>query len=82
MRAKYRLLGEADRGLALVGEVRLPTGRDEDLLGAGRTAWRGVVIGSLQSGPLAVHGNLGATAGGVVRELQYRGAATARPPRG
>jgi hypothetical protein len=77
VRAKYRVLGEADRGMALVGEVRLPTGRDEDLLGAGRTAWRGVVIGSLQSGRVAVHGNFGATAGGVVRELQYRGAATA-----
>jgi hypothetical protein len=77
VRAKYRVLGEADRGMALVGEVRLPTGRDEDLLGAGTTAWRGVVIGSLQSGRVAVHGNLGATAGGVVRELQYRGAATA-----
>jgi hypothetical protein len=77
VRAKYRLLGDADRGLAVVGEVRLPTGRDEDLLGAGRTSWRGVVIGSLQSGRLAVHGNFGATAGGLVSELQYRGAATA-----
>jgi hypothetical protein len=77
VRAKYRLLGERDRGLALVGEVRLPTGRDEDLLGAGRTAWRGVIIGSLQSGRLAAHGNLGVTAGGIVRELQYRAAVTA-----
>jgi hypothetical protein len=76
IRAKYRLIGERERGLSLVGEVRLPTGRDEDLLGAGKTAWRGVVIGSLQSGRLAVHGNLAATAGGLVRELQYRGAAT------
>jgi hypothetical protein len=77
VRAKYRVLGERDRGLALVGEVRLPTGDDEDLLGAGRTAWRGVIIGSLQSGRLSVHGNLGVTAGGIVRELQYRGAVTA-----
>jgi hypothetical protein len=35
VRAKYRLLGDADRGLAVVGEMRLPTGREEDLLGSG-----------------------------------------------
>lgn len=76
VRGKYRVLGDRDRGLALVGEVRLPTGDEDELLGAGKTAWRGVVIGSLQNGPFAVHGNFGATAGGVVNELQYRGAAT------
>jgi hypothetical protein len=76
VRAKVRLFGAADRGLSAVGEVRLPTGREEDLLGTGETAWRGVVIGSLQGGRAAVHGNLGLSGGGLVRETQYRGAAT------
>jgi hypothetical protein len=76
VRARYRVVGEGESGLSLGGEIRLPTGSDEDLLGAGRTAWRGVVIGSLERGPLAVHGNLAGAAGGLVRELQYRGAGT------
>lgn len=76
VRAKFRLAGADERGVSVVGEMRLPTGRDDDLLGAGTAAWRGVLIGSAASGPLAVHGNVGVTAGGLVRELQYRGAAT------
>ena len=40
VRTKYRLTGERAGGLAVVGEVRLPSGRSEDLLGAGRAAYR------------------------------------------
>jgi len=79
VRARYRLAGAQRGGVALVGEARLPTGREEDLLGGGEPSVRGVLIGSLEARRVGVYGNLGVTAGGVVDEIQYRGALTFTP---
>ena len=61
-------------GLALAGEVRLPTGREDDLLGAGTTAFSALVIASSEHGPIGYHGNLSLSGGGLSNEVAYRGA--------
>jgi hypothetical protein len=75
VRAKQRVLGERGTGLTAGADVRLPTGREEDLLGAGRAALRLLAIGSIDTGRVAVHGNLVHTAaGGILQETSYGGA--------
>ena len=54
--------------------MRLPTGREEDLLGAGKTAFSALVIGSGEHGPMGYHGNFSLSGGGLSNELAYRGA--------
>jgi len=76
VRSKLRLVEENGAALAVVGEVRLPTGRKEDLLGEGETSVRGLVTGSLEAGRLAIDVNAGLKGGGLSRELDYRGAAS------
>jgi hypothetical protein len=74
--ARYGLAGSGPRSFAVGGDLRLPTGREEDLLGAGKTAARFMAIGSWEAGRLGVHGNAGAGVGGLSRELFWAGAAT------
>jgi Putative MetA-pathway of phenol degradation len=74
IRAKYRLAGDRGTGLAIVGEARLPTGRKEDLLGSGEASYTAVMVGSVEPGRLSAHVNAGATWGGLVNEVGYRGA--------
>ncbi len=82
IQAKYQAAGTAGTGFALAGDVRLPTGRSEELLGAGQTAVGVLVIGSLERGPLAVHINGGFSMGGISDEVRFGGAgAFAATPR-
>jgi Putative MetA-pathway of phenol degradation len=74
VRGKYGLLNGPSNGLALAGEVRLPTGREDDLLGAGTTAFSALLIASSEHGPMGYHGNLSLSGGGLSSELAYRGA--------
>jgi hypothetical protein len=74
VRAKYAVLTAPTGGVAVAGELRLPTGRKEDLLGTGTTAFTGLVIGSAERGPLGIHGNVSVSGGGLSNELAYRGA--------
>jgi hypothetical protein len=74
IRAKYGLLTGAASGLAVAGELRLPTGREQDLLGSGAAAFSAVLIGSSERGPLGYHGNISISGGGLANELAYRGA--------
>jgi len=76
VRGKVNLLDERGKGLALIEEIRLPTARDEDLLGAGKASLRTVFIASSEAGRIAAHGNLGATVGGLSEGIDYRGAVT------
>ncbi len=75
LRAKYKLLDgdESTPSLATSVEVRLPTGDDRNLLGAGKASIRALVIASLEPGGFSVHVNGGYVAGGPSNELQYRG---------
>jgi hypothetical protein len=74
--ARYGLAGVGPRSVAVGADLRLPTGREEDLLGAGKTAARFMGIGSWEEGRLGVHGNAGVGVGGLSRELFWAGATT------
>lgn len=74
VRTKIRLAGETGTGLAVVGEARLPTGREEDLLGSGEASFSAIVVGSVEPGRVAAHFNAGVTGGGLLTEMIYRGA--------
>jgi hypothetical protein len=74
--ARYGLAGGGPRSFAVGADLRLPTGREEDLLGAGETAARFLGIGSWEEGRIGVHGNAGVGVGGLSRELFWAGATT------
>lgn len=74
LRAKFRLFGAQASGVAVLGEARLPTGREEDLLGAGSASYSTFLIGSFESRALSAHGNVGLTTGGLADIFSYRGA--------
>lgn len=74
VRGKVRLLGARASGLAAVVEARLPTGREEDLLGAGEASVLTSVVGSGESGPFGVHASAGMARGGLSNEAHYRAA--------
>jgi hypothetical protein len=74
LRAKYTLVSRASGGVAAAGEVRLPTGDDQNLLGAGSTSWRLIGVGSYDPGRVGVHGNAGIVRGGVSDEFMFAGA--------
>ncbi len=76
VRTKVRLTGAQASGLAATAEVRLPTGRRDDLLGAGEASVRGMLIASFEAGRLSAHVNGGVTAGGLADQQHYRGALT------
>jgi hypothetical protein len=74
VRTKYTLVAENTGGVAAMVDLRLPTGREEDLLGAGSTAAKFSVIGSVEHGRVSAHANSGVSIGGLARELSYGGA--------
>lgn len=60
VRAKIGLGGTADRGrLALLGDIRLPTGSEEDFHGSGGLAGTWMLAGSMQKGNFSPHANVG-----------------------
>jgi len=74
IRSKYTVFEEDGGGIAAAVDVRLPTGKREDLLGAGSTSVRVSGIGSLERGWLSTHVNAGVSTGGLAREFSYGGA--------
>ena len=76
VRAKVHVLGSGSSGLSALGEVRLPTGKEEDLLGAGSTAYRAMLIGSSEGTVFGAHFNAGYAGGGISNELDYAGGIT------
>jgi hypothetical protein len=76
VQGRYTVSGEALRGFSVGGDLRFPTGREEDLLGAGETALRMLGIGSWEEGQLALHANAGVGVGGVSREIFWSTATT------
>ena len=73
-RAKYAFYDAPDGGVAGAVDLRLPTGRADDLLGTGSLSARFSAIGSKELGQLSMHVNGGMTVGGLARELSYGGA--------
>jgi hypothetical protein len=79
LRAKYNLLRNGGIGLAVGMETRLPTGREQDLLGSGRASVAPRLIGSYEQDRVGVHGELGYSFRGVSDILGYAGAVTVVP---
>ena len=77
LRAKYQLVSAPAGGVSVATEVRLPSGDDKNLLGAGSTALRILGIGSLERGRVAFHLNGGVLRGGVSNEWTIAGGASA-----
>jgi hypothetical protein len=76
LRAKYRIVSSEVGGVAVAGEVRLPTGNEAYLLGAGRAAVRIVGVGSVENARFGVHGNAAIVRGGASNEFDGSGAVT------
>ena len=76
IRAKYNALRRGGTGIAIGAETRLPTGEEENLLGAGEVSLRPRLIGSVERGAVSLHSELGYPFGGLSRALDYAGAVT------
>jgi hypothetical protein len=74
VRAKYTLVSRPHGGVAAAAELRLPTGDETNLLGAGSTSWRVMGVGSIDQGFVGLHGNAGIVRGGVSDEITFSGA--------
>jgi hypothetical protein len=78
-RVKVRVAGNRTAGFAIGTDVRLPTGREEDLLGAGRMGYRVLAITSAEGRQVAVHGNAFLASGGLSDETGFTGALAFTP---
>jgi outer membrane putative beta-barrel porin/alpha-amylase len=76
VRAKYRLVSSRNAGFAAAAELRLPTGDETALLGAGRAAIRLMAIGSVENARVGAHANFAVVRGGVSNEVDGSGAVT------
>ena len=76
VRAKYMLASGARGAFATAFEVRLPTGNEENLLGAGSTAYRLLAVASLESGLVTYNVNGGVVLNGISDEFNVAGAAS------
>jgi hypothetical protein len=80
LRGKIRLTPVSSAtGIAAGVEARLPTGREEDLLGAGELAMRYVGIASYEASRAGVYGNFVLGTGGLGREVSYGGGVSVSP---
>ena len=77
LRTKYTLFDEDGAGMAAAVEARLPTGREEDLLGSGAMSWKLSGIGSLEGQKLSSHVNAAFGFGGLARDVTLAGAIAA-----
>ena len=76
VRAKYRLMTTPAGGFAAAAEVRLPTGDEQLLLGAGTAAIKLMGIASVDRGRAGAHANFAVVRGGVSDEIDGSGAIT------
>jgi len=80
LRGKMRLTPSTSAtGIAAGIEARLPTGREEDLLGAGELTIRYLGIASYERSHAGLYGNLVLGTGGLGREVSYGGGISVSP---
>jgi hypothetical protein len=79
VRSRYNVVKEGASGLAIGAEVRLPTGSEENLLGAGQLAFTPRVIGSAERDRVGVHGEFGFAFDQVANAPVYSVAVTVAP---
>lgn len=78
-RAKYNTFRRDTTALAVIADGRLPTGREENLLGTGHYTFRPRLAGSFESHSLAMNADVGYAFGSPSRELDYGAGITAVP---
>jgi hypothetical protein len=71
VRGKATVFEQDGASVAAAVDLRLPTGRQADLLGAGRTSVRFLALGSLEGTRVAAHANAGVSVGGLADEISY-----------
>lgn len=76
VRAKYTLVAARAGGVAVAGELRLPTGDEANLLGAGSAGVRVLGIAAVDEGAWTLSANGGFARGGVSDELTGSAAVT------
>lgn len=76
LRGRVNVIREDASGLSVGAEVRLPTGREEDLLGAGRASFTPRLIGSYEQNRVGVHAELGYAFDEVADAVVYGAAVT------
>jgi hypothetical protein len=76
VRGKYNAYRRGASGIAVAADVRLPTGSEENLLGAGELVITPRVIGSIEHGFLGVHGSAGYAFGENTNAADFSGAVT------
>ncbi len=74
LRAKAKVAGTGVNGVAAGFELRLPTGDPANLSGAGESAYKVSVIGSIGAGPIDAHVNGAISRGGISEEMSVGGA--------
>ena len=74
LRTKFTAFKEGGTALAGAVDLRLPTGRPEDLRGAGSQTVRFTAIGSVEGNRVSGHANVGVSVGGLANELSYAAA--------
>lgn len=79
MRTKMQLIRSGSANVSAGVEVRLPTGDVENLRGAGRTGFKGLMIASFGGGPVEGHVNGSYSFRGISRESGIAGAVTVAP---
>src|SRR5918993_3687404 len=79
VRAKYHFFDRGGARFAAAGEVVLPTGREEDLLGAGRSATRVMAVAAVEREDVGGDADVGLGFGGVSDEITYAAALTVAP---
>src|SRR5262245_57515104 len=70
VQTKYMVMRRNASGIALAGVARLPTGDENNLLGAGRSAFILRAIGSSEGQRTSLHGNLDYAVQGLPSELR------------
>ncbi len=75
-RAKYNMLRGDDGALSVAADVILPTGREEQLQGAGEASVRPRLLASFERSRVTLHGDVAYAFAGLADEFDYSGAAT------
>jgi hypothetical protein len=76
---KYNVFRSGGSGVAIGGAATLPTGDEQNLLGAGQVSILPRVIGSLERDRVAIHGEAGVVLTGPSHYVDYGGAVTFVP---
>jgi hypothetical protein len=77
VRTKIQLLRKRVSAVGANFELRLPTGSEENLRGAGKAGLRSMLVLSAGEGAVEGHANVGYAMGGVSKEVAFSGAESA-----